>query len=302
MNAHTRRLHHRCWVRHRLRWLNRSKVRWHRGAIVTFFLGALLLGAAPGVDTVATADAAIAGWCATSLRPADVWNTLTVDMSVMRQRLSSVGDAIGAPTPNATYRIERSSRTGSWKTVVTVLSVARPPIYAFSGALTTARPIPVARLEDDEDGSPVRAYDANGVRLATSLLQNTVNTTTVARTTGQQWLEAFVAAPGKKTARQQAFEKAYGKATKVGTLNKYVHLNPNGSDEVLVDPKTVVPVESNSIRNGRRVGHRTFIYGPAPDSALVRTNVHADTVTSVGTGDRAIIDTAFSNVCLEFRR
>jgi|KBSSwiStaDraftv2_1062776.scaffolds.fasta_scaffold36255_4 hypothetical protein len=302
MNAHTRRLHHRCWVRHRLRWLSRSEARWHRGAMIAFFMGALLLGAAPGVDTVATADAAIAGWCATSLRPADVWNTLTVDMTVKRQRLSSVGDAIGAPTPNATYRIERSSRTGNWKTVVTVLSIARPPIYAFSGALTTARPIPVARLEDDENGSPVRAYDANGVLLAPSVLHNTASTSTAVRTIGQQWLDAFVATPGKKTARQQAFERAYGKATKVGTLNKYVHLRPNGSDEVLVDPKTVVPVESNTIQNGKRIGHRTFTYGPAPDSALVRTNIYADTVTTVATGDRAIADTAFSNVCLEFRR
>ena len=324
MNAHTSRLHPRCRLRHRLRWLSRSEararrqasrlsssrlslsgscpVRWHRGAMVTVLLGALLFGVAPGVDTVATADAAIAGWCATSLRPADVWNTLTVDMSVKRQRLSIVGDAIGAPTPNATYRLERSSRTGNWRTVVTVLSVARPPIYAFSGALTTVRPIPVARLEDDEDGSPVRAYDANGVLMAPSLLKNTGTTTTVARTDGQQWLNAFVASPGKKTARQLAFEKAYGKATKVGTLNKYVHLETNGSEEVLVDPKTVVPVESNTIRNGKRIAHRTFTYGPAPDSALVRTNVHADNVTTVGNGDRAIIDTTFSNVCLELRR
>jgi hypothetical protein len=36
--------------------------------------------------------------------------------------------------------------------------------------------------------------------------------------------------------------------------------------------------------------------------ALVRTNVHSDTVTAPDTGDRAIVDTAFSNVCLELRR
>jgi hypothetical protein len=34
----------------------------------------------------------------------------------------------------------------------------------------------------------------------------------------------------------------------------------------------------------------------------VRTNVHAETVTAADTGDRAIVDTTFSNVCLELRR
>jgi hypothetical protein len=222
-------------------------------------------------------------------------------MSVKRQRLTGTGDPLGAPSPDANYRLERSARSGSWKTVVTVLSVARPPIYSFSGALTSPRPVPVARIEDDENGSPVRAYGLNGALLAPTLLGNTGTTTTV-RTVGQQWLDAFVAAPSKKTARQQAFERAYGKATKVGPLNKYVHLGTNGSEEVLVDPKTVIPVEANTVRGGKRLGHRTFVYGPAPDSALVRTNVHADTVTAADTGNRSVVDTTFANVCLELRR
>jgi hypothetical protein len=282
--------------------LSLRRWRWCRASLVAIVLGALILGVAPGFDRAFTVDAAIAGWCATSLRPADTWNTLTVDMSVKRQRLTSAGDAIGAPTPNATYRLERSSRSGSWKTVVTVLSVARPPMYSFNGALMSPQGLPVARIEDDENGSPVRAYGANGMLLTPMLLANTAAGTTLARTTGQQWLDAFVAAPGKKTARQQAFERAYGKATKAGTLNKYARLLTDGSDEVLVDPKTVVPVEANTIRGGKRLGHRTFVYGAAPDSALVRTNVHADTVTAADTGNRAIVDTTFSNVCLELRR
>jgi hypothetical protein len=251
---------------------------------------------------VAIADAAVTGWCATSLRPADVWNTFTVDVSVKRQRVSSADARIGAPTPNATYRIERSSRTGSWKTVVTNLSVARPPAYAFGGAVLPARPLPVSRVEDDENGTPLRAYDGSGVLLSPTLVGQTTSTNSSPRSVGQAWLDAFVATPTKKTARQTALEKAYGKATKVGTLNRYVRLETDGSQELLVDPKAVVPVEANTIRSGKRMGHRMFTYGPAPDSALVRTNVHSDTVTSVSSGDRAIVDTTFSNVCLEMRR
>ena len=301
MNAHTCHLqnhHHEntCRIRD---WRPSN---WQRGAVFAMALGALMVGVAPGFDGASIVHAAIAGWCPASLRPADVWNTLTVDMNVKRQRLTSAGDPVGAPSPNATYRLERSSRTGSWKTVVTVLSVARPPIYSFSGALTSPQPFPVARIEDDENGSPVRAYGLNGALLAPTLFGTTAGSTTAVRTVGQQWLDAFVAAPGKKTARQLAFERAYGKAIKAGPLNKYVRLQSDGSDEVLVDPKTVIPVEANTIRGGKRLGHRTFVYGPAPDSALVRTNVHADTVTAADTGNRAVVDSTFVNVCLELRR
>lgn len=287
MNAHARHKLNRCW---------------HRASLISLAAAAFTVGGGPGMDRVAVADAAIAGWCAATLRPSDVWNTLTVDMEVKRQRVTSDGSPLGAPSPTATYRFERSSRTGNWKTVVTVLSVARPPAYSFTGALLSPAPVPVARIEDDEDGTPVRAYDAAGALLSPSLMGRTASTTTSPRTIGQQWLDAFVAAPAKKTSRQQAFEKAYGKATKVGTLNRYVHVVTDGSDEVLVDPKVVVPVEANSTRSGQRISHRTFVYGPAPDSALVRSGVHADTVTSVSTGERAIVDTAFSNICLEMRR
>lgn len=308
MNARISRSH-RCWFRHRLRWLSYAgrqlprgcPSRWHRASLVALLLAVWILGVGP-VDGVSVANAAIAGWCPTSLRPADVWNTLTVDMAVKRQRLTAAGQPLGASTPTATYRIERSSRSGAWKSVITVLSVARPPIYAFNGALTSPQPIPVARIEDDENGTPVRAYNSSGTLLTSSLLANTVSTTTTPRAVGQQWLDTFVAPPGKKTARQLAFERAYGKATKTGPLNKYSRLVSSGSEEVLVDPKTVVPVEANTIKNGKRLGHRTFTYGAAPDSALVRTNVHADTVTAVNSGDRAIVDTTFSNVCLELRR
>jgi hypothetical protein len=288
MNAHTRR---------RLRCRRSS----HRASVVAVVLSLLTIGTVPGLGHLATADAAIVGWCPTSLRPADVWNTLTVDMNVKRLRVNSAGEPTGVPSPAAAYRFERSSRTGSWKTVITVLSIDRGSIYSLSGAITPRAPIPVARIEDDEDGTPIRAYDASGALVQPTTLGSTASTSTAPRTIGQQWLDAFVAAPAKKTARQQAFEKQFGKATKVGTLNRYLRVDGDRSEEVLVDPKVVVPVEANAVRSGKQIGHRTFTYGPAPDSALVRTAVHAETVTSVNTGDRAVVDTTFSNVCLERR-
>jgi hypothetical protein len=160
----------------------------------------------------------------------------------------------------------------------------------------------IGRIEDDEDGTPVRVYDRNGVRLAvppSPLAGDAVSA--LPRATGQQWLNALVATTGNKSARQQAFERQFGKATKAGPLNRYLKLQTDTSQEVLVDPKTVVPVESNATKNGQRVGHRTFTYAPAPDSALVRNKVTAETTSDV-TGERVIVDTTFENIRLELRR
>jgi hypothetical protein len=220
-------------------------------------------------------------------------------MNVKRQRLTSAGQPIGAPSPAASYRLERSSRSGSWKTLLTVLSVDRGATYSLSGAIMPRPTFPVARIEDDEDGTPVRAYDGDGKWLRPSVMGSTAVTPTAPRTTGLQWLDAFVAAPARKITRQQAFDRQFGRATRVGTLNRYLKVEGDRSEELLVDPTVVVPVEGKAMRSGKTVGHRIFTYGPAPDSALVRTAIHADTVTSVDTGDRAIVDTTFSNVCLE---
>jgi hypothetical protein len=213
--------------------------------------------------------------------------------------LTSTGGVTGGPSPTTSYRLERSSRTGGWKTKIVVSSIERPPIYSLSGALRPRNVFPVARIEDDENGTPLRAYAPNGMLLQT--IPVSTGAQDGVRTVGQQWLDAFVATPDKRTSRQQAFERLFGKATRVGTLNRYTRPVANGSQEVLVDPRTVVPLESNATSAGRKVGHRTFTYSQGPDAALVRTAVHADTVTTTSTGERTVVDTTFSRVCLERR-
>lgn len=274
---------------------------WHLASIVCAPL-AILLGVYVQPATVAAAtDTPTIGWRTDSLKPTDTWNTLSLEMRVSRRHLKTTGEVIGAPSPVAAYRLERSSLSGQWKTVLTVLTVDRLPIYSLSGALLPPRAFPVGRIEDDEDGTPVRVYDVNGVRMATSATTGEA-AAGLPRTTGTGWLDAFVSTTGKKSIRQQNFERLYGKPTKAGTLNRYLHKEADGSQEVLVDPKLVVAVESNAVRSNKLVGHRTFTYSPAPDSAVVRTVVHAETVVSPETGERAVVDTTFSNIRLELRR
>ena len=60
--------------------------------------------------------------------------------------------------------------------------------------------------------------------------------------------------------------------------------------------------KTNSVRAGTLVAHRTFTYFTGPDSALVRGAVHSETLLSADSGERAVIDTTFSNIGLELRR
>jgi hypothetical protein len=244
-------------------------------------------------------------WRTDSLRPGDIWNTLTLDMSVARRHVTKSGAATGVPSPSATYRIERSSRTGSWKTVVTVLGVQLPPRYSLNGALIQPAPVPVGRIEDDEDGTPLRVYDRSGRLMKTPLVKSSTDPSAAfapPRSNGREWIETFVATSAKKTTRQQDFERQFGRAQRVGTLYRFLHRDSDQTQEVLVDQKNVVAVENNSSRSGRLLGHRTFTYASAPDGAVVRTSVHAETLVTPETGERAIVDTTFSNIRLWQRR
>ena len=282
-----------------------SHAHWlHRSA--TAALSVMLAAAGPFASRAdAAPSSTTVAWRTDGLRPTDTWNTLALEMRVSRRRITKSGEATGSPSPATTYRIERSSSTGNWKTVITVLGVERAPLYSLGGALVPRSPFPVARIEDDEDGTPVRAYDAEGRQLRTSLDALGVAATassTLPRTSGRHWLDAFVATASLKSKRLQEFERQFGKGTKAGALTRFLRKDLDSAEEVLVDPKAVVPVESKGMRGATVLSRRSFTYSPAPDAAVVRTSVHSETLVSADSGERAVVDTAFSNIRLELRR
>jgi hypothetical protein len=282
----------------------RRRVYWHPASVLTASC-AWMICAGHGPGVLAAASPTTVGWRSDSLRPSDSWNTLSLEMSVKRQHIGKSGAVVGPPTPSASYRIERSSLSGAWKTVITVLSVDRSPTYSFAGAIAQPGAFPVARIEDDEDGAPVRAYDARGrlMKPFTSAANPTAGAAvTQARSGGREWLEALVATSSKRALRLQTLEHQFGRASRVGLLSRFSRKDADGSQEVLVDPKNVVPVELNNIHAGKLTIHRTFRYGPAPSDAVVRTSMHSETLVSPDSDERAVVDTAFSNIRLEQRR
>lgn len=278
--------------------------RWPSRSAVAFWAFVAVVGPCARF-AVAAPSPAPSPWRTDSLHPTDTWNTLTLQMKVRRKRVSIAGEQTAPAAPAATYRIERSSRSGRWKTIITVVGVERQPMYSLAGTLIPRGAFPVSRIEDDEDGSPVRVYDASGRRLSTTsepLAAEAAAASTLPRSSGRTWLEAFVASAALKNQRMQDFERQWGTGAKAGALMRFLRNELDASHEVLVDPGTAVPVESSGRRAGRLTARRTFTYGPAPDGSVVRASVHSETLASPDTGERVIVHTAFSNVRLELRR
>lgn len=245
-------------------------------------------------------------WRPDSLRPGDVWNTLTLDMKVERRRLMKSGQTIAVFAPVINYRVERSAASGRWKTVIRILGGDRAPAYTLSGALLPPDPFPVTRVEDDEDGSPVRVYDRAGRLILGGRAGggpdpgNPASANPLPRSNGVGWLDSLVATSAKRSERMQAFERQFGVATASGAVSRFTRTTSGSSDEIVIDSVNVVPVETKAIAWGLLLSSRTFTYTPMPDG-VVRTRMHSETLISATSGDRIMVDTTFSNIRLGWR-
>ncbi len=258
-----------------------------------------LIGTGPGLAHVMAAPGATtAGWRPDSLRLSDNWNTLNVFMTIKRTRVSKTGEVIGGALPGVQFRVKRSSASGQWRTILKIAAVDLPPKYSLAGTLIQQGSFPIARIEDDEDGSPVRMYDRDGKLLPS--MAPAGGALTSPRTYGREWLNTFIATTALRTKRQQDIEREFVKAGKVGVLKRYLKTTPDTSQELLVDGPNMVPKESNEAEQGALTFHRTFDYAPAPDG-VVRTLVHSESVVTPESGERSIVDTSFSDIRLEQR-
>lgn len=305
----------------------RRRLHWHPASVVAAFSVWMICSGLNPVP-LAAVDAPVAGWRSDSLKASDSWNTLTVDMAVRRKHVKADGTATGALSPAVSYRIERSKRSGSWKTVMTVLSMERSPVYSLDGLVGSPSPLSVARIEDDENGTPVRAYDSLGRQLElpqiaassrATLASLVENSSAGTASTGASWsrrpllsnaaaqmkdgvsVDNFIATGADRKVRLQAFERRFGRASSVKGLSRFSKTTGDLVEEVLVDPQAIVPVENNVVSNATLVSHRTFAYGAAYADALVRTGVHSEHLIAPSTGERAVVDTTFTNISLTRR-
>ncbi len=262
---------------------------------------------------------ATVGWRSDSLRIADNWNTFTTDMRVTRRHVKTNGQALGALVPDASYRLERSNRTGNWKTVTTVVSMAQAPQTMLSAATVPPRAVSVTRLEDDEDGTPVRAYDAQGRQLrdfhqtgATQTMASAVAVASPPRSFDRAWINSMVATKAQKAARLLAYERRFGPPVTAPTSSptnadgtggrRKVYTRHTGDtvQQLITDGSLGVPLEFIETRANVQAVRQTFSYGTTPDG-VVRVGSRSEIRLSPEIDEVLVVDTTYSNIRLERR-
>jgi len=258
------------------------------------------------------------------------WNTFIADVTVRAGRIAADGRPAGVATAPMQYRWERSQSGAGWKTVMTI---ADRKLTVGSGDTRHAveNPFAVARIEDDEDGSPVRIYGKDGRRLRPPTIKHLQQWTdaglrqfgsavgggppdalpaaTGPGTAAQRpftssaergWLSAFVATPQDRPARRSRLQQQFVRRGQMRGLDRFTALDGDKTLEVLANAEAV-PLEVNTLRDGRLLSHTTITYQLAADGSLVRRSVHAEQLLSASTGERSVIDTDYLGIRVERR-
>ena len=284
---------------------------------------ALAVALAAAVTAAATAQSARPGATTKDkASPPDGWDAVSVDISVSRSHVGKDGKPKKkAGGPPAKYRWERSQTTNGWRTSITTLSQGKAAVKSLDGVHQIEPPsdlVPV-RIEDDEDGTPVRFYNARGKEIAAPSrdeLRKRLPALAVPRppapadaqrrrhVTGRDWLDTFVVHKAKKEKRRKGLEDRFGRSRgQVKGLDRFLTASNDGEDEVLVDQEFGVPVELNRVRKGALVSHTTLEYERAADDALVRRSMRTEQTIDEGpdAGDRLVADVQFENLRIEKR-
>ncbi len=298
---------------------------WHSLFAVSAQLSAAVTAVAVialGPSTVATlrAERATGEW-APGLSPADAWDTFSADVTIRRHLLTTDGKT-SAEAPTVRYRWTRSQRAGGWKSTIEVTGRAAPTIRSPKGPVLLDQPSSVVRIEDDEDGTPLRVFDRRGqpMRLP-SVEDRRVLGEPVAGSLrvpalpelafpdarrradrGRDWVDAFIAAPDRKTARRDALNRRFGRsAGRVRNLDRFVTADGNHTMEVLADRTSAVPIEINVARDGVLVAQSTLAYEAGPGGTLLRRGVRTEQRASATSAQRAVAHVELSNLRLERR-
>jgi len=249
------------------------------------------------------------------------WDRFRADITLKRTHVDAAGQKKGDFSPDITYRWERTKNGGGWKTRITLVGRSQPLVHSQNGTRPLPVPVAVSRIEDDEDGMPMRFYGSDGKELrvpSIEELQRLVPDVVPRRlpahspaalqpaptprpgVTGRDWADAILAPAAKRDVRRQALQQEFGASVdQVRKLDRYVGVAGQARRELLVDPKSAVPVEVNVAVDGVLVSHTTFEYEPQADGSLLRRRTRIEQRLSSESEDRLLSEIELTNVRFE---
>ena len=252
--------------------------------------------------------------------PAD-WNTFSADFTVRTRQISSDDNSRGFVNPGTRYHLERSQlSSGGWKTVATILAVD-PFVYDDRGRRVEVDHNPVARIEDDGDGSAVRIIGKDGkpIPLFSPELQKQwvaklkdfgiqplsqapakdQRQAGTGRARGREWVAELVdsrTAAERKADMNRRFGSLHGQDR---GLDHYMSFAYGRRTDVLTEPATGLLAAIDTYENNDLIMHSTFTWVEGPGNTFIRKSTHTE--RPVNSRLRFAVDVALSNVKLERR-
>jgi hypothetical protein len=247
--------------------------------------------------------------------------SISVELTLHQRVVATDGSVRRQSVAPLKYRWERRRAGAGWRTAITLLSGLRPVVGEGDARVRLDNPFAIVRVEDDEDGTPPRLFDAVGRRVplpfdaarrqlqaprvpelpALALPPVTGRAAAPLRPPDPDWLDSFAAAQSARADRQARLARRFGSsAGRVRSLDRFIASANGTTVELLVDPQLVLPVETNILRNGVLISRTTSVYERDGD-LIVRRAARAERPLPGANGDRTVVDVEFSNVRLETR-
>jgi hypothetical protein len=295
-------------------------MRWKKVLGVATLAALPLTSAAAGQSMAAQSLEREVSSRASAAPAAEKWNTFSADITIRHSRIKADGRPAGGATPAMRYRWERRLTGAVWKSTMTFEDETPVSVESPAGRKQIENPFAIGRIEDDEDGTPLRFFDRKGgrVQVPTELQLRrqfnrapgplVANETALAsavrpRTFGREWSETILAMPSKTAARRAALERRFGRAIgRVRSLDRFVSTHDQETTEVLADPQSALPLEINVVRSQTLVSHTTMGYVRGEGGALIRRSLRTERAIPDTAGERTATDVEINNVRLEEKR
>lgn len=254
--------------------------------------------------------------------PAPAPRAMQADLRIRQRQVAADGTPLGVAAPGVVLHVDRRLQAGHWRLTMTMSEVDRPRVTTPRGTSLLENPFVVSRLEYDEDagGEPV-LYDRTGRRVgmatdeqrrrlgvAVSLRRTTWDADVLAGQVGHGAPPAggrpittgLLADAGQAPARRQRFEGRYGRAVgRVRGLDRFVLTMAGQTEEALVTPDSVLPVEVNLARSTGLASHIQLTYDSKPAVGFVRRLLHSEEVSNEASGTRLVTDIEMANLVVD---
>lgn len=214
---------------------------------------------------------------------------MSVEISITHTMLDAEGNPALPPSAPAMFKVTRTRQSSGWLTVVTYGK------HAGRATRASAHPLDGARVEFDEGANTARVYDADG-KLNTQLSRDFSDGMPAARGAGQ-WLEGLVATDEDRFVRARDLSEKYGRPQgRAAGLDRFLWHRDGVVEEVLADPRSALPREINTVRDGVLESHIVFDYDRRTDGTWLRRSIRTEQIVPGAPNQRTRTTVEFTNL------